>query len=115
MIYVLPCLPLVKRVLQIAEALFSRRISAITLGPDITVVLPSGSADDERLMKHEAKHREQAARFLPTWARGARNPLKGLGNKVAMVRFLDEYMRIYKDTGYKDHPWEIEARAAETT
>ena len=103
------CFAAAKKIAQVVAAAAGR--TAVTLSPTVTIYFVDKA--DPRLLAHEAKHRQQAARFLPWWARGKANPLAIVGNQVAAVRWLNEYYKFHKLYGYEFNPFEVEARNAE--
>ncbi len=58
-------------------------------------------------LRHEEVHVWQAAEFIPRWW-----PRWLEWMWMVNVPFLVAYLRIYRRTGYENHPWEIEARKA---
>lgn len=60
------------------------------------------------LRAHEAKHREQARRCDPWWM-----PIPSIRMAIGDARFLTAYIRQHRKYGYRNNPYEIEARAAE--
>ena len=114
----LACHPITEAVLPWMEKIAGRSISAVTLGPNLTLVFAKDMTPDEaaRLDRHERVHREQAAKFRPVWARGPFAKVKRIkqaGDALAAARFLRYYLKLHMETGYDANPLEAQARAAE--
>jgi len=82
----------------LAKIILPRKFIAITLGKHVFIKRkPEDFINDdqcERLLRHEAKHVEQYAEY-------------------GFFGFIRQYIKYHRQYGYKDNPFEVEARTAE--